>query len=181
LTEHGISIGDALNLKPQHLESLIASPSFNSESKDHVGAILRSHALNSNVVNKLIGKTGITKDLADKLLSSDTNPEHVSSSALHSVLDSDDATLHSKHKALFHQSTQLSHFNKVKDDIRFHGAISNSKNAPPSILHSLATSLMDHVRYNVANNPNTEKRTHDILKTDQNPEIAKISVKKATK
>lgn len=181
LTDHGISLVDSLNLKPSHLESLIASPAFNPTSEDHIGAILRSHALNSNVVDKLIQKTGATKALSEKLLSDSTNKDLISGNALHSVLDSDESSLQHKQKVIFHPSVQLSHFNKVKDDIRLHGAISISKNAPPSILHSLATSPMDHVRHNVANNSNTEKRTHDILKTDQNSDIAKISAKKASK
>ena len=84
-----------------------------------------------------------------------------------------------KIEALEHPANQFSHFEKFKNDRRYHGAISASENAPPSILHELSSSTMEHVRKNVANNPNTEKRTLDILKTDQNPDIAAIATKKA--
>ena len=114
-----------------------------------------------------------------KSILDDAKPEHVTAQHLHAILDSSDVSMHDKHRVLHHQAAQLSHFDKVKDDMRFHGAISSSKNAPPSILHSLATSPLDHVRHNVANNPNTESRTHHILKTDSVADIAKIATKKA--
>lgn len=178
MSRYGPSLTDAVNVKSSDLETLINKNEFDPKSNDHVGAITKSRVVNTKVLDTLLNKTGMTNRLSKSILD-DIPPEHISSKHLHDILDSDEVSIGDKHKTLFHQSAQLSHFNKVKDDVRFHGAISNSENAPPSILHSLATSAMDHVRLNVAKNPNTEKRTYNILKNDANTEIAKISEKKA--
>ena len=142
---------------------------------------LNSPALKSKHIDKLIAREGMTNPLAEYLTdSSNDNPTyiaHVTPGHLHAILDSD-VNMQNKHRVLHQPGVQVSHFEKVKNNPKFFGAISSSENAPPSILHSLATSPMDHVRLNVAENPNTESRTYQILKNDQNPDVAKIAQKK---
>lgn len=176
LSAYGNTIANAPKTRSGDLETLIDHPRFNAD--DHADAILKSHALKPKVIDKLIAKSNSNRNVLKSILD-DAKPEHVAAQHLHQILDSSDVSMHDKHRVLHHQAVQLSHFDKVKDDMRFHGAISSSKNAPPSILHSLATSPLDHVRHNVANNPNTESRTHHILKTDSVADIAKIAAKKA--
>lgn len=176
LSAYGNTIANAPKTRSGDLEALIDHPRFNAD--DHADAILKSHALKPKVIDKLIAKSNSNRNVLKSILD-DAKPEHVAAQHLHQILDSSDVSMHDKHRVLHHQAVQLSHFDKVKDDMRFHGAISSSKNAPPSILHSLATSPLDHVRHNVANNPNTESRTHHILKTDSVADIAKIAAKKA--
>lgn len=176
LSAYGHSIASAPKTRSGDLESLIDHPQFNAER--HADAILKSPAVKSKVIDKLLEKSNnhpaVLRSILDVAL-----PQNVSAQHLHQILDSSDVSMHDKHRVLHHQAAQLSHFDKVKDNVRFHGAISSSKNAPPSILHSLATSDMDHVRHNVTSNPNTESRTHHILKTDSVADIAKIAAKKA--
>ena len=176
LSAYGNTIANAPKTRSGDLETLIDHPRFNPD--DHADAILRSHAMKPKIIDKLIEKSGSNRNVLKSILD-DARPEHVTTQHLHAILDSNDVSMHDKHRVLHHQAAQLSHFDKVKDNVRFHGAISSSKNAPPSILHSLATSPMDHVRYNVATNPNTENRTHHILKTDSVGDIANIALKKA--
>ena len=176
LSAYGPSIANAPKTRSGDLEALIDHPRFNPD--DHAEAILKSHALKPKVIDKLIAKSNGNRNVLKAILD-EAKPEHVTAQHLHAILDSNDVSMHDKHRVLHHQAAQLSHFDKVKNDVRFHGAISSSKNAPPSILHSLATSSLDHVRHNVANNPNTESRTHHILKTDSVADIAKIAAKKA--
>ncbi len=151
------------------------------ENKLYVSDVLNSPALKSKHIDKLLEKRGMNDNFAKHLIDEDNdNPKYLSQvtpSHLHSVLDAD-VNMHFKHKVLHQPGVQVSHFEKVKNNPKFFGAITSSENAPPSILHSLATSPMDHIRQNVAENSNTELRTHQILKNDQNPEIAKISAKK---
>ena len=173
--------------------SVLTNPKFKSDDLDKVidndkenqittRNILNSPALKSKHIDKLISKRGMSQPMASLLMDendqdedylSKVTPEH-----LHSVLDHPDVNTQLKHKVFHNPSVQLSHFDKVKTNPRFFGAITSSENAPPSILHSLATSPMGHVRQNIAENPNTENRTYQILKNDQDPEIAKIANKK---
>lgn len=142
---------------------------------------LTSPAVKSKHIDKLIQKVGMNDRFAGYLTDEhNDNPSYISQVTpghLHSVLDAN-VNMQHKHRVLHQPGVQVSHFEKVKNNPRFFGAITSSENAPPSILHSLATSPMDHVRQNIAENPNTELRTYQILKNDQNPEIAKIANKK---
>lgn len=149
--------------KPYNVKPILDNPAATHKTIDS----LLSDEGNRNAVHKVILGDGEEdpKDYA--------TPQH-----LHDIIDAASSELSDKHRVLFHPSVQLSHFEKLKNDKRMHGAISKSKNAPPSILHSLATSSMDHVRHNVAENPNTERKTLEILKTDSNPTIAAIASKK---
>lgn len=162
--------------KSDIINKFIDHPEFAKDLRDNSHELLSSNNLKSGHIDKLISKFGVG-GAKFHILNTD-NHEHTTSEHLTHIMNAPDTHITDKHKILFHPNVQLSHFNQVKDDVRFHGAISNSENAPPSILHTLATSPMDHVRLNVAKNKNTEKRTFEILKTDANEDIAKLAQKK---
>lgn len=170
---YGNSITQNHRTKSEDLDALVDHPLYND---DFARAIAKSPVAKPKTISKVLARVSNTSTLNQIIESAN---DSFQSEHLHLILDHPSATMQQKHKVLMHDSVQLSHFDKLKDNNRFHGAISNSKNAPPSILHSLATSPMDHVRLNVAGNPNTEKRTLDILKSDPNKEIATLATKKA--
>jgi hypothetical protein len=163
-------------LKSDDLSTMMNHPKF--EIDKHASKIISSDAAKSKTVDELLAKnahSAVAEYALNDMASDIITPNHVA------TLLTSDINHHQKLRLLSHPKNQLSHFNKVKDDIRFAGAISNSKNAPPSILHSLATSPMDHVRRNIAENSNTESKTYDILKTDANEDIRNIAEKKGAK
>lgn len=164
--------------RPDDFKTVIDHPSAEANKDDVFRAMQTAHELPAKVIDHAIAKFGNSRGMID-VLTDDNHSENLKPHHLHHILDSEHANMSTKHWVLRSPGAQLSHFEKMKDNVRNHGAISGSKNAPPSILHSLATSPMDHVRANVANNPNTEKRTLEILKADSNPDIAKIAAKKA--
>ncbi len=165
--------------RPDDFKTVIDHPAAVGKITDNLfNAMQTAHELPAKIIDHAISKFGDNRSMIDVL----TDPNHEATlkpNHLQHILDSEHANPATKHWVLRNPGVQMSHFEKMKDNIRNHGAISGSKNAPPSILHSLATSPMDHVRANVANNPNTEKRTLEILKADSNPDIAKIAAKKA--
>jgi hypothetical protein len=178
VSEYGNSITNNPKIKSADLEKLIDNPHYNSKTGGHTNAVLKSHAINSKVIDKLFEHNHINSAATSTLLD-EVDPTHITHDHIHKILDSN-VNLNLKHRILVdHSKVQLSHFNKVKGDNRFHGAISNSKNAPPSILHELSSSPMEHVRLNVAKNPNTENRTLQALKTDASPEVSQVAIKKA--
>jgi hypothetical protein len=101
-------------------------------------------------------------------------PQHISK-----LLNNSNVSISNKHRLLHHAANIPEHFQSVADNARFHGAISTSPNATPSVLHTLATSPLDHVRLNVAKNANTEGRTLEMLKTDHNEQVAAVATKRA--
>lgn len=173
------NIANNPKIRSDDLELFMNNEKFDATKDIHASHITGSDALKSKNIDTLLQK-GAHKHLADFIFN-DPHNEAITHDHLHKLLDSESVDHHSKMKILSHPKAQLSHFDKVSKDIRFAGAISNSKNAPPSILHSLATSPLDHVRRNVAENPNTEARTYEILKTDANADIRAIAEKKGAK
>lgn len=173
------NIANNPKIRSDDLELLMNNEKFDAKKDIHASHITGSDALKSKNIDTLLQK-GAHSHVA-QFIFNDPHNEAITHDHLHKLLDSDSVDHHSKMKILSHPKAQLSHFDKVSKDIRFAGAISNSKNAPPSTLHSLATSPLDHVRRNVAENPNTEARTYEILKTDANADIRAIAEKKGAK
>jgi hypothetical protein len=165
-------------VRSDDLDTLLKNPAANSDKVAE--AVVASSAVKPKHIDAALNMASpkVKDTIIGRLLDSeDTVHELATSGHLHDVLKSD-TSIHNKHRVIAHPNVQLSHFEAVKDNHRFHGVISSSKNAPPSILHSLATSPMDHVRLNVAENPNSLNETRKLLSTDQDPEIAKIAARK---
>lgn len=174
------NIMSAPKIKSEDIDTLINHKGFDVNNFSHVKSVVGSHALKAKNIDTLLNK-GTTESVARGLLDPDHSPNVLNHTHFDKLLASNEIGVHRKHQILHNPNVQLSHFNTLKDDISMHGAISSSKHAPPSILHSLATSPLDHVRLNVAKNPNTEERTHRILAGDAVSEIANIASKKVKK
>ena len=167
-------------VRGEHLDRAIAR----TNNSDVLNTVLQSKQIKPRHIEAVVDKLG--DNISATHLHNILDPEVGSDSynlapatALSKILTNNSIPVNFRHHVLFHPNVQLSHFESVRNDPRFYGAISNSENAPPSILHSLATSSMDHVRSNVAKNPNTSPATREILKNDQNPEIAAAANRKA--
>lgn len=176
------SVLNAPRAKSKHIDALLDNENIKNDIQDSsyvfsLGHIINSNALKPSNMDKLLALQPSTRNL--KKIIEDTDSEKLNAKHLHAILDNPNVVTTIKHKIPFHDSVQLSHFNRLKDEISMHGAISKSPKTPPSILHELASSPLDHVRLNVANNPNTLNETHHLLKNDPVQEIAKISTKKA--
>lgn len=173
-------IMSAAKIKSEDIDTLIKHPKFDTDKYKHAKAVVSSHAVKAKNIDTMLDK-GVSNHVAKALLDTETSPKVLNHEHLSKLAAFPGLEVHRKHQILNNPNVQLSHFNAFKDDIRMHGAISSSKHAPPSILHSLATSPLDHVRLNVAKNPNTEERTHRILAGDAISEIANIASKKVKK
>lgn len=146
--------------------------------------VLHTNVMKAKNISTLLDKDSSSQTINNVLTSGpdfESPHEHMNHEHITKMLASGNMRVDHKHTILQHHAVQLSHFNQLKDDVRMHGAISNSRQAPPSILHELATSPFNHVRLNVAKNPNTEARTHEILATDHNAEIADAAKKRLKK
>jgi len=163
------------NPKIRHgeLERIVNHPKFSS---DVISDVIESPYIRSSTVDALTSLPEHNREVLDQI--SKTHSTAIEGRHLTQVLSHPTTNFATKVAALKHPANTPEHFHMLKDNPRFHGAISNSVNAPPSILHGLSSSPADHVRLNVANNPNTEPSTLNILSTDSVPEIAAVAKKK---
>lgn len=181
---HSPVIGDAVgshshsilnNPKIRHgeLNEIINGPGFSHHLAERI--LANPHVRTSNV-DAMMQKDSKNPHITEAILQSHSNaiqPHHISA-----ILNHPEISTLTKIDALEHGANTYEHFAAVKGNPKFHGAISASRNAPPSILHELSTSPHQHVRENVASNPNTENRTLAILKHDADEDVAKIAAKR---
>ena len=166
------------NPKMRHgdFEEMIKHPEF---QRAWMSNILSNPYIRPSTIDALshLGTmTHSTSEVSENI--SNSKSPAIMSKHITNVLAAPENKFHTKAAALSHPANVPSHFEMFKNNPRYHGAITNSKNAPPSILHELSSSPLEHVRQNIAENPNTEQKTMKILSTDSNPTIAAIAKKK---
>jgi hypothetical protein len=156
---------NARRIKPADLDYLL------DNTKTDVSSVMGSRALKPSHIDKLT-------DIDPKGVADHVNGNHsdeVFTHQNHEKLINGDVTFHQRAKLLAHPKVSLSAFRSFESNPRLHGAIASSPYAPPSVLHSLATSGMDHVRAMVASHKNASAGTLKMLSNDSNAEVAAAS------
>lgn len=160
-------------IKPVDIDYMLDNKLYGDTDVDN---FLKSRALKSSHIDKLIDAH------PDKVATHiNENSNEVFTHQNHEKLINSNINFHNKAKLLAHQKVSLTPFTTLSSNPRLHGAIVSSPYAPPSVLHSLATSSMDHVRALVAAHKNTSDRTLKILSNDSNAEVAATASKRIKK
>lgn len=201
-TDYGIQqLAIHPKLTRDHFEQLVkAAPNVISSSVAAMNARrIKPVDIDYLLDNKLHGDTDISNFLNSRSLKSshidkliDTHPDRVATHINensnevfthqnHEKLINSNISFHNKAKLLAHPKVSLTSFTNLSSNPRLHGAIVSSPYAPPSILHSLATSGMDHIRAMVAAHKNASAGTLKILSNDSNAEVAATASKRIKK
>lgn len=142
---------------------------------------LRSRALKPTHIDKLIDQ-GHSKTIADHLIDENPTLTQVTHSHIHRLInDTKNTSFHQRVQLIAHPKVSLPVFQQALQDRRLHGAIASSPYAPPSILHSLATTGMDHVRRLVAGHKNTSQDTLRVLAADESKDVSSAAMKRVKK
>lgn len=164
---------NARRIKPADIDYMLDNKLHSDNDVDN---FLKSRALKSSHIDKLIDAH------PDKVATHiNENSNEVFTHQNHEKLINSNISFHNKAKLLAHQKVSLTPFTNISSNPRLHGAIVSSPYAPPSVLHSLATSGMDHVRALVAAHKNASDRTLKILSNDSNAEVAATASKRIKK
>jgi len=176
LDKYDVSITDNPKVKADDLTKIINHPGFSTSNVHHVGSILSAKTATSKHIDQIMDKT-IEKgersalDTQTKMIA-DAPPKLINANHISNLISNSTALFHAKIEALNHPSSQLSSFDIVKGNPRFHGFLSKNERTPPSILHSLVSSPFSHVREALAKNPSTEEKTLQILQHDHEPSVS---------
>ena len=176
------------DIKPEHADVAVKGGAYRDTALLGLKHLSKDHA--EEIGNRVID-TGSNHHSLNTVFNHPKMPEHVKTAAIRSYANSSanngsdkfkefnniqphhiDAILDSGNtESIRHipdmKTVQKSHFDKMVDNKQLHGAIVNSKSAPPSVLSKLAaTSTSDYIKSKIASHKNTPADVKASIKFD---------------
>jgi hypothetical protein len=176
------------DIKPEHADLAVKGGAYRDDSLLASKHLSKDHA--EQIGNRIIDSGSQHYNL-NAVFNHPKMPEHVKTAAIRSYASSSanngsdkfkeftniqphhiDAILDSGNtESIRHipdmKTVQKSHFDKMVDNKQLHGAIVNSKSAPPSVLSKLAaTSTSDYIKSKIASHKNTPADVKASIKFD---------------